>query len=42
MFVKTFEFQVPEQQRLLALDVVLKVTAAKRWDEHREGMKYWL
>jgi hypothetical protein len=42
MFVKTFELQVPEQQRLLALDVVLKVTPARWWVAHREGMKDWL
>jgi hypothetical protein len=41
MFVKEFELQVPEQQRLLALDVVLKVTPARWWDAHREGMKDW-
>jgi hypothetical protein len=42
MFVKTFELQVPEQQRLLALDVVLKVTPSRWWVAHREGMKDWL
>jgi hypothetical protein len=42
MFVKTFELQVPEQQRLLALDVVLKVTPTRWWVAHREGMKDWL
>jgi hypothetical protein len=41
MFVKEFELQVPKQQRLLALDVVLKETPARWWDAHREGIKYW-
>jgi hypothetical protein len=42
MFVKTFELQVAKQQRLLALDVVLKATPARWWAAHREGMKDWL
>jgi hypothetical protein len=41
MFLKAFESQVPKQQRMLALDVVLKATLATWWDAHREGIKYW-
>jgi hypothetical protein len=42
MFVKTFELQVLEQKRLLALDVVLKATPSRWWDAHIEGMIDWL
>jgi hypothetical protein len=31
--------KVSEQQRLLALDVVLKVNPPRCWDAHKEGMK---
>jgi hypothetical protein len=31
MFVKTFELQVPKQQRILALDVVLKANPTRWW-----------
>jgi hypothetical protein len=41
LFVKEFELQVPKQQRLLALDVVLKETPSRWWDAHREGMEDW-
>jgi hypothetical protein len=34
--------QVPKQQRLLALYVVLKATLAKWWVSYKEGMKDWL
>jgi hypothetical protein len=40
-FLKAFELHILEQQRLLALDVVLKATLAKWWVAHREGMKNW-
>jgi hypothetical protein len=40
-FVKTFELHIHEQQRLLALDVVLKATLARWWAGHREGMEDW-
>ena len=42
LFVKEFELQVPKQQRLLALDVVLKATPARWWAAHKEGMEDWL
>jgi hypothetical protein len=41
MFVTTFELQVPEQQRLLALDVVLKATVNRWWVSHIDGVKDW-
>jgi hypothetical protein len=37
-FEKAFELQELEQQRLLALDVVLKATPARWWDAHQKGM----
>jgi hypothetical protein len=40
LFVKEFELQVPEKQRFIALDVVLKVTPNRWWATQREGMKY--
>jgi len=40
-FVKAFELHIPKQQRLLALDVVLKATPTRWWDSHKEGIKYW-
>jgi hypothetical protein len=39
MFIKEFELQVPEKQRLLALDVFLKETPSRWWEAHIEGMK---
>jgi hypothetical protein len=39
VFLKEFDLQVPEQQRMLALDVVLKVIPSKWWATHKEGMK---
>jgi hypothetical protein len=41
IFCKGFELQIPEQQRLLALDVVLKATPARWWVAHKEGMEDW-
>jgi hypothetical protein len=41
LFVKVFELQAPEQKRILALDVVLKVTPSRWWDAHIEGIKDW-
>jgi hypothetical protein len=41
LFINEFELRVPEQQRLLALDVVLKATPTRWWVAHREGMKDW-
>jgi hypothetical protein len=41
MFVKIFELQVPENQSLLELDVVLKATPTRWWAAHREAMKDW-
>jgi hypothetical protein len=36
-----FELQIPEQQILLALDVVLKATPARWWAAHKEGIEDW-
>jgi len=41
MFIKAFELQVPKQQRLLALDVVLEATPARWWVAHRKSIKDW-
>jgi hypothetical protein len=41
MFEKSFDLRVLKPQRLLALDVVLKVTLARCWAAHIEGMKDW-
>jgi len=41
-FVKEFELWVLEQQRLLAVNVVLKATLARWWNTHKEGMEDWL
>jgi hypothetical protein len=40
-FVKVLELQIPKQQILLALDVVLKATPARWWDSHKEGIEDW-
>jgi hypothetical protein len=40
-FVHIFEAQVPEQQRLLALDIVLKATPARWWVTHKENIEDW-
>ena len=40
-FVQVFELQIPEQQILLALDVVLKATPARWWVAHKEGIEHW-
>jgi hypothetical protein len=40
-FVTSFELQVPEKQRLLALYVVLKVTPTRWWSAHRDGVNKW-
>ena len=40
-FVKVFELQIPEQQRVLVLDVVLKVTPTRYWASHKEGIEDW-
>jgi hypothetical protein len=34
-FVQTFEAHVPEKQRILALDIVLKATLASWWVTHK-------
>jgi len=41
VFIKSFELQVPEQKRLVALDVVLKETPARWWAAHRKSIKDW-
>jgi hypothetical protein len=40
-FVQKIEAQVPEKQRLLALDVVLKSTPARWWEMHKWTMENW-
>jgi hypothetical protein len=40
MLVKEFKLQVPRQQRLLALDVVLKVTPTRWWDIKRGDKRF--
>jgi hypothetical protein len=40
-FVKDFEFQIPVQQRLLALDFVLKATPTRWCATHNEGIEDW-
>jgi hypothetical protein len=40
-FVKAFDFQIPKQKRLLALDFVLKDTLAKWWVSHKEAIEDW-
>jgi hypothetical protein len=40
-FVKEFELQIPDQQRLLALDVTLKVTPMRWWVTHKERIDNW-
>jgi hypothetical protein len=37
-FVKVFELQIPKQQILLALNVVLKATPSRWWPSHKEGI----
>jgi hypothetical protein len=41
LFVKEFELQVPEHQRMLALHGVLKETPSRWWDAHKERMEDW-
>jgi hypothetical protein len=38
-FVNEFELQIPEQKRLLALDVSLQATPARWWATHKEGIE---
>jgi hypothetical protein len=40
-FVNEFELQIPEQQRLLALDVALRETPVRWWETHKEGIEDW-
>jgi hypothetical protein len=40
-FVKVFELQIQKQQRLMALDVVLKATPARWWVAHKEAIEDW-
>jgi hypothetical protein len=40
-FINEFEMQILDQQRLLALDVALKVTSGRWWDVHKDGIRYW-
>jgi hypothetical protein len=41
MFIQEFELQVPEQQRILALDVALKSILARWWAAHKKRMIDW-
>jgi hypothetical protein len=40
-FIREFELQISDQQRLLALDVALKETPARWWDAHKDGIRDW-
>jgi hypothetical protein len=40
-FIRQIELQISDQQILLSLDVVLKVTLARWWVVHKDGIKYW-
>jgi hypothetical protein len=40
-FIKEFELQIPDQQILLALDVMLKVTSARWWPVHKDKIEDW-
>jgi hypothetical protein len=40
-FINEFEMQIPDQQRLLALDVALKVTSTRWWVVHKDGIRDW-
>jgi hypothetical protein len=39
--IREFELQKSYQQRLLALDVVLRATPARWWDVHKDGIRSW-
>jgi hypothetical protein len=41
IFVREFELQIPYQQRLLALDIALKVTPARWWVAHKDRIDNW-
>ncbi|RWR97952.1 putative ribonuclease h protein [Cinnamomum micranthum f. kanehirae] len=40
-FLDNLEFKVPEEQRVLALDVALKGTSARWWAIHKENLTTW-
>jgi hypothetical protein len=40
-FIREFELQISYQQRLLALDVTLKVTPTRWWVVHKDGIRDW-
>jgi hypothetical protein len=40
-FVKDIGLNIPKQQILLELDVVLKDTTGRWWDSHKEGIEDW-
>jgi hypothetical protein len=37
-FFNEFKLKIPEQKRLLELDVALKSTTARWWETHKEGI----
>ena len=39
IFLDEYEEQVPENQRLLALDIALKVTPARWWGAHKKNIE---
>ena len=41
-FLREFEIEVPEKQRLLALDVTLKDTLTWLWLIHKPSIEFWL
>jgi hypothetical protein len=40
-FIREFELKISYQQRLLALDVTLKVTLEIWWATHEDGIRDW-
>jgi hypothetical protein len=40
-FINEFEMYIPYQQRLLALDVALKLTSTRWWATHKDGIRDW-
>jgi hypothetical protein len=40
-FVNEFELHIPEQKRLLALDISLRANPVKWWETHNEGIYDW-
>lgn len=40
-FLDDLEYEVPEEKRLPALDVVIKGTSARWWATHKEDPTFW-